>query len=73
MPLILAVSQRSLAAGGVGVTDRASGERRVLSVDEVASSLPRWPEGASDLLWVLPSLTCGCSRIERSLAQVSGF
>jgi len=45
MPLILAVSQRSLAAGGVGVTDRASGERRVLSVDEVASSLPRWPKG----------------------------
>lgn len=36
---ILAVSPRSLAAGGVEITDRATGERPVLGVDEAASSL----------------------------------
>ena len=39
MPTILTVSPRSLAAGGVEVTDRATGDRRVLGVDEVASSI----------------------------------
>ena len=41
MTRMLTVSPRSLAAGGVEVTDRASGDRRVLGVDEVASSFLR--------------------------------
>ena len=39
MPTILTVSPRSLAAGGVEVTDRATGERRVQSVAEVEALL----------------------------------
>ncbi|HEU5324574.1 MAG TPA: proline--tRNA ligase [Candidatus Limnocylindria bacterium] len=39
MPTILTVSPRALAAGGVEVTDRASGERAVRPIDEVASEL----------------------------------
>ena len=39
MPLILTVSPRSLAAGGVEVTDRASGDRSTRSVDEVLALL----------------------------------
>ncbi len=39
MPRILTVSPRSLAAGGVEETDRATGERRVRSIDEVEASL----------------------------------
>jgi len=39
MPLIVTVSPRSLAAGGVEVTDRASGERSVRPIDEVVSQL----------------------------------
>ena len=35
----LTLSPRSLAAGGVEVTDRATGDRRVLGVDEVAPSI----------------------------------
>ena len=35
MPTILTVSPRSLTAGGVEVTDRATGERRVRSVEDV--------------------------------------
>jgi prolyl-tRNA synthetase len=35
MPWILTVSPRSLAAGGVEVTRRATGERRTASIDEV--------------------------------------
>jgi prolyl-tRNA synthetase len=35
MPWILTVSPRSLAAGGIEVTRRATGERRTASVDEV--------------------------------------
>jgi prolyl-tRNA synthetase len=34
MPLIVTVSSRSLAAGGLEVTDRASGERSVVPIDE---------------------------------------
>jgi prolyl-tRNA synthetase len=34
MPTILTVSPRSLAAGGVEVTDRATGERHTISVGE---------------------------------------
>ena len=37
MPTIVTVSPRSLAAGGVEVTDRASGERSVRPIDEL------WP------------------------------
>jgi prolyl-tRNA synthetase len=39
MPWILTVSPRSLAAGGVEVTRRATGERRTASIDEVESFL----------------------------------
>jgi prolyl-tRNA synthetase len=39
MPWILTVSPRSLAAGGVEVTRRESGERRTASIDEVESFL----------------------------------
>ena len=35
MPTILTVSPRSLAAGGVEVTDRATGERTTRPIDEV--------------------------------------
>ena len=37
MPWILTVSPRSLAAGGVEVTERATGERGTRSIDEVES------------------------------------
>jgi prolyl-tRNA synthetase len=39
MPWILTVSRRSLAAGGVEVTRRATGERRTASIDEVEAFL----------------------------------
>jgi prolyl-tRNA synthetase len=39
MPLIITISPRSLAAGGAEVTDRASGERSVRPIDEVAQQL----------------------------------
>jgi prolyl-tRNA synthetase len=39
MPTIVTVSPRSLAAGGVEVTDRASGERSVRPIDEVEAEL----------------------------------
>jgi prolyl-tRNA synthetase len=39
MPWILTVSPRSLAAGGVEVTRRATGERRTASIDEVEAFL----------------------------------
>ena len=39
MPLILTVSPRSLAAGGVEVTERASGERSTRPLDEVEALL----------------------------------
>jgi prolyl-tRNA synthetase len=39
MPRILTVSPRSLAAGGVEVTDRATGERSTRPVEEVEASL----------------------------------
>jgi prolyl-tRNA synthetase len=39
MPWILTVSPRSLAAGGVEVTNRATGERSVRSIDEVTAFL----------------------------------
>ena len=39
MPTIVTVSPRSLAAGGLEVTDRASGERSVRPVDEVVADL----------------------------------
>ncbi|HEY7591135.1 MAG TPA: proline--tRNA ligase [Candidatus Limnocylindrales bacterium] len=39
MPTILTVSPRSLAAGGVEVTDRATGERATRSIDEVEALL----------------------------------
>jgi prolyl-tRNA synthetase len=39
MPRILTVSQRSIAAGGVEVTIRATGERSTVPVDEVEASL----------------------------------
>ncbi|MGH2463433.1 MAG: proline--tRNA ligase [Candidatus Limnocylindria bacterium] len=39
MPTILAISTRSLAAGGVEVTDRASGERQVRPVADVEAEL----------------------------------
>src|SRR5436190_22543298 len=39
MPWILTVSPRSLAAGGVEVTDRASGEKQVRAVDDVEAFL----------------------------------
>jgi prolyl-tRNA synthetase len=39
MPRILTVSPRSLAAGGVEVTDRATGARTTMSVEEVEASL----------------------------------
>jgi len=39
MPTILTVSPRSLAAGGVEVTDRATGERSTRSIEEVEAML----------------------------------
>jgi prolyl-tRNA synthetase len=39
MPWILTVSPRSLAAGGIEVTNRATGERSVRSIDEVTAFL----------------------------------
>ena len=39
MPWILTVSPRSLAAGGVEVTERATGERSTRSLDEVEGLL----------------------------------
>jgi len=39
MPTILTVSPRSLAAGGVEVTDRATGARSTRSIEEVEASL----------------------------------
>jgi prolyl-tRNA synthetase len=39
MPWILTVSPRSLAAGGVEVTERATGERSLRSIDEVEALL----------------------------------
>ena len=39
MPTILTVSPRSLAAGGLEVTDRVSGERRIVSVDDLVGEL----------------------------------
>jgi prolyl-tRNA synthetase len=39
MPTILTVSPRSLAAGGVEVTDRASGERSTRSIEQVEALL----------------------------------
>jgi prolyl-tRNA synthetase len=39
MPRILTVSPRSLAAGGIEVTERATRERRVMPIDEVRASL----------------------------------
>ena len=39
MPWILTVSPRSLAAGGIEVTDRATGERSTRSIDEVEALL----------------------------------
>jgi prolyl-tRNA synthetase len=41
MPTILTVSPRSLAAGGVEVTDRATGERGTKSIEEVEAQLTR--------------------------------
>ena len=39
MPRIITISTRSLAAGGAEVTERASGERSVRPIDEVAQQL----------------------------------
>jgi prolyl-tRNA synthetase len=39
MPTIVTVSPRSLAAGGVEVTDRASGDRSVRPIDELVAEL----------------------------------
>ena len=39
MPRILTVSPRAIAAGGVEVTIRATGERSTVPVDEVEASL----------------------------------
>jgi prolyl-tRNA synthetase len=39
MPLILTVSPRSLAAGGIEVTERATGERSTRSIEEVEALL----------------------------------
>jgi prolyl-tRNA synthetase len=39
MPTIVTVSPRSLAAGGVEITDRATGDRTVRPADEVAAVL----------------------------------
>jgi hypothetical protein len=39
MPWILTVSPRSLAAGGIEVTRRATGERRTAPLDEVEAFL----------------------------------
>jgi prolyl-tRNA synthetase len=41
MPWILTVSPRSLAAGGVEVTERATGERSTKSVEDVEEMLSR--------------------------------
>ncbi|HEX2221640.1 MAG TPA: proline--tRNA ligase [Candidatus Limnocylindria bacterium] len=39
MPLIAAISPRSIAAGGVELTDRATGERRVMPIPELEAEL----------------------------------
>jgi hypothetical protein len=39
MPWILTVSPRSLAAGGVEVTERATGERSASSIEDVEAML----------------------------------
>ncbi|MEO8571574.1 MAG: His/Gly/Thr/Pro-type tRNA ligase C-terminal domain-containing protein, partial [Chloroflexota bacterium] len=41
MPWILTVSPRSLAAGGIEVTERATGERSTRPIDEVEALLSR--------------------------------
>ncbi len=41
MPKILTLSARSLAAGGVEVTERATGERRIEPVESVEAWLRR--------------------------------
>jgi prolyl-tRNA synthetase len=47
MPTILTVSPRSLAAGGVEVTDRRSGERSVRSIEDVEMLLTGAKPGAA--------------------------
>jgi prolyl-tRNA synthetase len=44
MPTIVTVSPRSLEAGGIEVTDRATGERRIDPIDAVRASLTGTPE-----------------------------
>jgi prolyl-tRNA synthetase len=39
MPTIVTVSPRSMAAGGVEVTDRATGERAVQPIDQLVDAL----------------------------------
>jgi prolyl-tRNA synthetase len=39
MPRIMTISPRSLAAGGLEVTERATGERSIQSVDDARASL----------------------------------
>ena len=39
MPMTVTISTRSLAAGGAEVTTRASGERAVQPIDDVAAQL----------------------------------
>ena len=48
MPWILTVSPRSIAAGGVEVTERATGERAVRSIEDV-DGVPRGPGGDAGL------------------------
>ncbi len=45
MPLIVTLSPRSLAAGGAEVTDRATGDRRVLPIDDLVTQLTQTPAG----------------------------
>jgi prolyl-tRNA synthetase len=39
MPTIATISSRSLAAGGVEVTERATGDRRIIPIEELAAEL----------------------------------
>jgi hypothetical protein len=47
MPWILTVSPRSLAAGGVEVTERATGERSTRPIEEVEAMLVNGFEAAA--------------------------
>ena len=74
MPWILTVSPRSLAAGGVEVTERATGERSTRSIEDVEALLRAVDvlgdlvgEGGPDLA------SCSCERVVPSRAMTASL